>query len=119
LIRVTEFVLTVAVALGITLALRYLRNGRLSAIGIVHGLTGAAGLVSLVLALRGPRHGDAMGVGSFGAVAAMLLGLALALGPFIPFLHRRTPRVTGLTIAAHAGLAITAFVLFLAWASLS
>jgi hypothetical protein len=59
-----------------------------------------------------------MGVGSFGMFAAVLFGLALAFGPLIRLLARRLPHVGGTIIAAHASLAITAFVLFLAWASM-
>lgn len=86
--------------------------------GVIHGLTGAVGLGLLVIALQGPRRGDAMGVGSFGVAAAVLFGLALLLGPLIRLLVRRVPHVGGVIIATHASLAITAFVLFLAWASL-
>jgi hypothetical protein len=105
--------------LGVTLGLRYLRGGgRWPGAGIAHGLMGAAGFGLLVIALQGPRHGDAMGVGSFGIAAALLFGIALAFGPFIPISMRRTPRFAGLLLATHATLAITAYVLFLAWASL-
>jgi hypothetical protein len=107
-----------AVALGVTLALRYLRGGRLPVVGVVHGLMGATGLVLLVVALQGPRRGVAMGVGSFGVVAAVLFGIALTLGPFVPLLTKRVPRAAGVVLAAHASIAITAFVLFLAWTSM-
>jgi len=111
--------LIVAVALGATLALRYLRGTkRLPVAGIVHGLFGAAGLGLLVAVLQGPRRGVAMGVGSFGAYAAVLFVVALLLGLTIPLLAKRAPRATGITLAAHATLAITAFVLFLPWAAL-
>ena len=59
-----------------------------------------------------------MGVGSFGVTAAVLFGIALAFGPAIPLLAKRSPRVAGVIIAIHASFAITAFVLFLAWASM-
>jgi hypothetical protein len=108
------------VALGLTLALLYVRGPLLRQPfpGIIHGLTGAVGLGLLILALQGPRRGDAMGAGSFGIVAAVLFGLALAFGPLIWFLGRRAPHLAGGIIAVHASLAITAFVLFLAWASM-
>jgi hypothetical protein len=86
--------------------------------GVTHGLIGAIGLGLLIIALQGPRRGDAMGVGSFGTVAAVLFAFALPLGPLIGLLARRAPRVAGLTVVTHASLAITAFVLFLAWVSL-
>jgi hypothetical protein len=59
-----------------------------------------------------------MGVGSFGIAASLLFGIALAFGPFIPLSMKRAPRFAGLLVAAHATVAITGFVLFLAWASL-
>jgi hypothetical protein len=112
--------LTAAVALGVTLALLSIRGTatRRPVAGIIHGLTGAAGLGLLIFAVQGPRRGDAMGVGSFGTVAAVLFSLALALGPLVLLLTRQSPRLAGVIIAAHASLAITAFVLFLAWASI-
>jgi hypothetical protein len=107
-------------AVGATLALLYLRGAatRRPIVGVVHGLIGATGLCLLIAALQGPRHGDAMGVGSFGSFAAVLFGIALVLGLLIPLLAKRSPRVTGVILAAHATVAITAFVLFLPWASL-
>jgi len=104
----------------VTLALLYVRGmyQRNPIPGIIHGLTGAGGLGMLILALQGPRRGDAMGVGSFGAFAAVLLSLALVSGPLIRLLARRLPNVAGAVIAIHASFAITAFVLFLAWASM-
>jgi hypothetical protein len=105
------------VALGVTLALLYLRGQRRPPVGIVHGVAGAIGLCLLLIALQGPRRGDAMGAGSFGMAAAVLFGIAFAIGPFILLLNRRAPRFAGLTIASHASVAITAFVLLLAWVS--
>lgn len=88
-------------------------------LSIAHGLAGAAGLVLLLLASRGPRQGDAMGVGSFGIIAAALFLSALVLGPCVPMLRQRAPSAAGMARVIHACLAITAFVLFLAWASVS
>jgi hypothetical protein len=87
-------------------------------LAILHGLAGATGFALLLIALQGPRRGDAMGVGSFGIAASVLFGAALALGPFIPFSLRRSPLTTGVTIATHACLAIAGFVLYLAWTSI-
>jgi hypothetical protein len=103
--------------LGVTLALLSLRGRRFRLAGVIHGLAGAAGLGLLMAALQGPRHGDAMGMGSFGAAAAVLFGFALALGLTLPWLFGRAPRASGLAVATHATFAITAFVLFLAWTS--
>jgi hypothetical protein len=100
------------------LVLRYLRGDRVPlSVGIVHGVIGAGGVGLLLWTLRGPPRGEAMGVGSFGVTAAVLFGAALVLGAFILFLHRR-PQVAGVVVATHASLAIAAFVLFLAWASM-
>jgi hypothetical protein len=107
------------VALGVVLALRYLRGGRLPiAVGIGHGLIGALGLGLLVIAIQGPRRGDAMGVGSFGLVAAVLFAIALVLGLVILSSRGRLPRLAGVVLATHASLAMTAFVLFMAWVSM-
>jgi hypothetical protein len=84
-------------------------------IGIAHGLGGAAGLVLLLLALRGPARGVAAGAGSFGAMAAWLFGAAAVIGAVIWVRRRRGPMVT---IVVHAGVAITAWALLLAWGSL-
>jgi hypothetical protein len=110
--------LTATVTVGATLALLYLRGVVKPIAGVLHGLLGVTGLGLLILALRGPRHGDAMGVGSFGITAAVLVGVALTIGPFIPLSAKRSPRVAGVVIATHATLAITGFVLLLAWTSL-
>jgi len=106
------------VALGATLALLFLRGQRRPILGIVHGVAGAIGFCLLLVALQGPRRGDAMGVGSFGTAASVLFCIALVFGLLIAVMSRRAPRVTGLLIATHAGLAIIAFVLFLAWTSI-
>jgi hypothetical protein len=101
--------------LGVTLTLLLLRGQRKPAIAVGHGLVGATGLCLLLLALRGPRHGDAMGVGSFGAAAAVLFGIGLLIGLLVLVSRKRAPRIAGVLIATHAVLAITAFVLMLAW----
>ena len=103
--------------LGAALTLFYLRDVRRPRLGIIHGLIGAGGLSLLVIVLQGPPRGEAMGAGSFGVVASVLFGIALAFGPLIALAYRRSPRVAGFLIATHASLATTAFVLFLAWAS--
>jgi hypothetical protein len=80
---------------------------------IVHGLVGAAGLVVLVFALQGPPRGIATGVGSFGTVSAALFAAALLAGIVLLMLRRK-----GIVMAIHAGIAITGYVLLLAWNSL-
>jgi hypothetical protein len=115
LVSVAVWVLTLAVAAGTGLGLWYLREvGRppLPA-GVAHGVIGVIGLGALLLALRGPARGVANGVGSFGVVAAGLFAAALLTG-VVQVLLRRKPVV----MAIHAGIAITGYMMLLAWAAL-
>ena len=117
MLSVAVTLLTLAVAAGTGLALWYLRGGARPpvAIGALHGGTGAIGLVALLLVLRGPPRGVAAGVGSFGTTAAVLFVAAVLTGLAILARRRRLPAVT---MAVHAGLAITGYVLLLAWNAL-
>jgi hypothetical protein len=83
------------------------------AAGIAHGVIGTVGLGVLLLALRGPPRGVANGVGSFGTIAAVLFAAALVAGLVLLVLRRRS-----VVMAIHAGIAITAYMLLLAWYSL-
>jgi hypothetical protein len=112
------WILTVAVAAGTTLALWHLRatgNGSRPplAAGIAHGVLGGAGLLVLLLALRGPPRGVDAGVGSFGTISAALLAGALLAGIVMLLLRRKATMMT-----IHAGIAITGYVLLLAWNAL-
>lgn len=112
--------MTLAVAFGSALALWHLRatdgGSRPPAwAGIAHGAVGAAGLVVVLLALRGPARGVAAGAGSFGTVAAALFVAALATGLVLLALRRKQAAVT---MAVHSGFAITGYVLLLAWNAL-
>jgi hypothetical protein len=123
IMRTTVGALSLAVTLGIVLALWHLRTaeGRRGPpwlLGLLHGAVGVVGLAGLLLLLQGPPRGVAMGVGSFGITAAVLFGLAVAAGVSIPRMLRRSPQGAAVIIAVHAGLAITAYVLFVAWSSI-
>ncbi len=94
--------------------------------GTAHGLLGAAGLALLLVALRGPPRGAATGTSTFGVQAAILVGAALVAGIAIVVLSRRAAAgpapeaakvITGAMIV-HSLLAITGYVLLLAYASL-
>ena len=115
MVSVAFWILTLAVVAGSGLALWHLRG--LSrpplAAGGAHAVVGAAGLGVLLLALRGPARGVAVGVGSFGTVAAVLFAGALLTGIVLLLWHRK-----GIVMAVHAGIAITGYVLLLAWVSL-
>lgn len=114
------WILAAAVALGTGLAFMHLRAARVPPwpVGALHGVLGAAGLGVLILALRGPARGVKYGVSAFGPVAAVLAALALLVGLIVLLLARRFKRATGLAIAAHSTIAVTAFVLLSAYLSL-
>lgn len=115
MVSVAVWVLTLAVAAGTGLGLWHLRDlGRPPLLaGVAHGFVGAIGLGVLLLALRGPARGVANGVGSFGLVSACLFAGALITG-VVRLLLRRKPVV----MAIHAGIAITGYMMLLAWAAL-
>jgi hypothetical protein len=114
--------LSLAVLIGVVISIRFLGDGRLPsrAIGAAHGLLGASGLSALIVALvSGTGTGDRYGTASFGAAAAILAALAALAGAGIALLGRRAARSIGLLIGVHASLAITAYVLLLAYAFLT
>jgi hypothetical protein len=117
LLAVAVWIVTLAVAAGTGLALWHLRdidgNQRPPlAAGIAHGLIGALGLGLLLLALRGPPRGIASGVGAFGTYSAVLFVAALLTGIVMLMIRRKA-----VVMAIHAGIAITGYVLLLAWDS--
>ena len=119
-LTVAVWLLTIAVLAGSALALWHLRavDARSRpplAAGIAQGCVGVAGLVVLLFALQAPPRGVAAGVSGFGAIAAVLFGAALLTGLIVLALRRRGPAVT---MTVHSGLAITAYVLLLAWNAL-
>ena len=79
--------------------------------GFLHGLAGIAGFVLLAIGLRGPPRGVEQGSGSFGLVAASLMGSALLIGAlaFLARLRRRAPSM--LAIGVHATLAVGGVVM--------
>jgi hypothetical protein len=102
---------------GALLALLHLRATNAASLppraaGIAHGSVGAVGLGILLFALRGPARGMDAGVGSFGVMSAILLACALLTGLIL------LRRGIGTVIAIHAGIAITGYVLLLAWNAL-
>lgn len=115
-------ILGVAVLAGTALALWHARASEggvsrpPSILGIAHGILGVTGLAVLLLALRGPVRGANAGVGSFGRWSAWLLIGALLAGLLILIPRQK---VSTVTILIHGGLAITGYVLLLAWDALS
>ncbi len=118
MLAVAVWVLSLAVVAGTILALWHLRGpdeglGPPLAAGLAHGAAGAVGLVILLFALRGPPRGVEAGAGSFGTTAAVLFGGAILTGVVVLLVRKK-----GTVIAIHAGIAITGYVLLLAWDAL-
>ncbi len=113
-------ILSATVVLGIALAVLHLRGSPRPPwkVGVLHGLFGVAGIATLILALRGPPRGLLAGVASFGAIAAAFACVALMVGLGVVTLGRWSDRGIGLLIAVHGSLAITAYVLLVAYVSL-
>ena len=108
-------ILGVAFALGLWLGSLYMLferpPSRLTAVSIVHGIVGAAGIAVLLLALRGPARGVKYGAGAFGSFSAGLLVAALAGGLTLLAAHlRRRPVPVGL-VAIHGMFAVVGYVL--------
>ncbi len=112
--------LSAAVLFGTVLALPHLRGSARphGAVGALHGLLGLAALAALFLSLQGSPRGLQTGVGPFGLVAAILAAAALTVGLLVLLLLRARHPAAGLAIAAHATLAISAYVVLLACVAL-
>jgi hypothetical protein len=120
LVSAATWIITAAVLAGTVLAFWHLRAAEGVArppgwAGLAHGLAGAVGLALLLLALRGPSRAVAEGAGSFGTIAAWLFGVALIVGGLVWVRRRRGPM---LAILLHAVLAVTGWVVLIAWVSL-
>ncbi|HEY8290031.1 MAG TPA: hypothetical protein VIG49_12240 [Acetobacteraceae bacterium] len=114
----SAWIMSLTVVAGVILALWHMRGGSArppALAGVAHGVAGAIGLGTLLLALGGPVRGVAFGAGSFGSTAAWLFAAALLSGGVIWWRRRDSPAVL---MVVHAGFAVTAWVLLLAWASL-
>jgi len=111
------YFLTLAAVAGTILGLLHLRGADGAArpplmVGMVHGAIGAVGLALLLPVAFGPPRAAAAGAALFGPLAAWLFGVALLTGAIVLIRRRRGPYVT---MAIHAGIAITAYVILLAW----
>ncbi len=111
--------LLIAALLGTAVAALHLRTGNARRprwpFGALHGLLGVAGLAALLLALRGPPRGEAMGVGAFGRIAAVLLAVALLAGLAVLATRVRYRRVPSLVIGIHATIAVSGVVMLAAY----
>ncbi len=119
MLQAAFYVLTVAAAAGTILALWHMRatDGATRpplAAGIAHGIVGATGLALLIPVVLGPPRGVAAGAGSFGPIAGWLFAAAILTGATILIRRRKGPIVM---MAIHSGIAITAYVMLVAWYS--
>jgi hypothetical protein len=112
-------ILTIAVALGAVLAVLHLRTDRTATppwpLGALHGILALVGLGCLALALRGPPRGVQLGTASFGMIAAVLFVLAALLGARLLAVRIFGKKIGGGTIAVHATLAVSGFVILAAY----
>ena len=107
-----------AAVLGGVLAALHLRTERRPpgpVFGALHGLVGIAGFIVLLLALRGPPRGEALGVGQFGRISAALLAMALVVAIPIVVVRLRRRDIPGLVIGAHATIAVSGIVVLAAY----
>jgi len=123
MLTVSFYVLSAAVLAGVVLALLHLRATSAAqrppwTAGAVHGVGGVIGLALLLIALRGPPRGVLSGTGSFGLQAAGFLGAAMVAGIGIIVLARRGSQSISLMMVVHGLLAMTGYVLLLAYVSL-
>jgi len=119
-VTVCVWIVSFAVAAGTILGLWHVRAsdgaGRPKLwMGVAHGIAGTVGLALLVAALGGPPRGAASGTTAFGPAAAWLFAAALLSGAVILVRRKRGPSIT---MILHACLAVTGWVLLLAWNAL-
>ncbi|HTV44371.1 MAG TPA: hypothetical protein VMF05_03560 [Stellaceae bacterium] len=114
MIKLSFAILCVAGLCGMALAVVHLRAARpasaQSALAVLHGVIGAAGLAILLVDLDHMPRQHAMGTTGFGRTSAVLLALALLLGLTIAAVRWRRRRPNGALIGVHAGLAIAGLV---------
>ncbi len=84
-------------------------------LGALHGILAIVGLGCLALALRGPPRGMEQGTASFGIIAAVLFVLAALLGARLLAARIFGKQIGGGTIAVHATLAVSGFVILAAY----
>ena len=116
-------ILAVAAALGAVLAVLHLRTNRMMTsprqprwpLGALHGILALIGLGCLALALRGPPRGLQQGTASFGIIATVLFVLAALLGARLLAARLFNKPIGGGTIAVHATLAVSGFVILAAY----
>ena len=84
-------------------------------LGAFHGLLGVTGLGCLLVAMRGPPQGAAQGTESFELISVALIAAAAIFAAGFVAKLIFTGRRAGILIAIHAGLAVSGFVVLLAY----
>lgn len=111
------FLVSAAVLLGIYLGVFYLRRIRSGlALRGAHILMGLGGVEQVAILIRGAPSGEMMS----DSLVRMALGLfagAIFAGFTAPILAQRSRRNGEVMLAAHAGLGLAGFALFLYWIS--
>ena len=111
-------ILALAVVLGGVLAVLHLQTAKRAAprlLAALHGLLAIAGLLCLLVALRGPPRGLDQGTSGFGTIAAVLFALAALVGAGLFAARVANKRINGFMIGVHATLAISGFVILAAY----
>jgi len=112
-------ILGIAVLLGSALAVVHLRTDGAVAptwkLAALHGVVAVVGLGCLALGLRGPPRGLEQGTASFGMIAVALIAAAATLGAGLVATRLRQRRLPGLMIGVHATLAVSGFVILMAY----
>jgi hypothetical protein len=112
------YALGTAVLLGSVLAVWNLRPRTAAPpwpLAALHALVAIGGLVGLAFALRGPPRGLDQGTGSFGIISTMLIALAALVGGHMLVGRLRQQRPASTLIGIHAMLAISGFVILIAY----
>jgi hypothetical protein len=110
--------LTAAVTLGVVLGLQYLRGERSKPVVIgLHLLFGAGGLEVMALLLHGTPDRRIEPAGSLLTPAAALVMAAMFSGLVAPMVGRKSRLTMNVALVVHVSVAITGFVLLLAWSA--
>lgn len=109
--------LSVSVALGLWLAWQFWRRERSNPIHVgFHLILGVIGLEAVAMLMRGAPDGTLSPAGTWGKVAALVLGLTIITGFATSVVLRRWSRSsTSIALVTHGVLGTVGFVMFLAW----
>jgi len=123
MIALSLLLVTVAVLLGAAASIWHIRDPATGSrppawLAVTHGALASAGVILLIFALGETPDASASGVAGFDDGAVVLFAVAILAGLAIPALRRWRGRVPGVLVAVHAGIAVTGYVIFLAWAFL-